>query len=100
MALKLDMSNAYDRVKWTYLEKIMDKLGFVEKWRDLLMKCVTFVTYSVKIYRKPRGHIVPTRGLCQGDHLSPYLFLLCAKGLSALTKLAAVNGHMGGLAVC
>ena len=81
MALKLDMSKAYDRVKWTCLEKIMDKLGFVEKWRDLLMKCVISVTYSVKIYGKPRGYIVTTRGLRQGDHLSPYLFLLCAKGL-------------------
>jgi len=78
----------------------MDKLGFVEKWRDLLMKCVTSITYSMKIYGKPIGHIVPTRGLRQGDHLSPYLFLLCAKGLSALIKLAVVNGQMGGLVVC
>ena len=57
-----------------------------------MMKCVTSVTYSVKINGKPRGHIMPSRGLCQGDPLSPYLFLLCAEGLSALIKSVVANG--------
>jgi len=63
MALKLHMTKAYDRVEWVCLEKIMKKLGFVAKWRELLMKCVTLVTYSVRINGKPRGHIVPSRAL-------------------------------------
>ena len=63
MALKLDMSKTYDRVEWVCLEKIMEKLGFAVKRRELVMKCVTSVTYSVKINGKPRGHIVPSRGL-------------------------------------
>lgn len=92
MALKLDMRKAYDRVEWACLEKILDKLGFVVKWRNLLMQCVTFVTYLMRINGKPRGHIVPSRGLCQGDPLSPYLFLLYAEGLSALIKSALGSG--------
>ncbi|KAK9985868.1 hypothetical protein SO802_030819 [Lithocarpus litseifolius] len=100
MALKLNMSKAYDRVEWRRLEKIMEKLGFVEKWRDLVMRCVTSVTYSVKINEKPRGHFFPSRGLRQGDPLSPYLFLLCAEGLSALIKVAVDKGVMSGLAMC
>ena len=100
MALKLDTSKAYDRVEWVCLEKIMDKLGFAAKWRELLMKCVTSITYYVRINGTLRGHIVPNRGLCQGDPLSPYLFLLCAEGLSTLIKSAIASGYMGGIEVC
>ena len=49
MALKLDISKAYDRVEWDCLKKIMEKLGFDVKWRSLIMKCVTTVSYSIKI---------------------------------------------------
>ena len=100
MALKLDTGKAYDRVEWVCLEKIMDKLGFAAKWRELLMKCVTSITYYVRINGTLRGHIVPNRGLCQGDPLSPYLFLLCAEGLSTLIKSAIASGYMGGIEVC
>ena len=58
----------------------------VDGGRKLLLTCISTVTYSVRINEKPHGHIVPSRGLRQGDPLSPYLFLLCAKGLSALIK--------------
>ena len=63
------------------------------------MRCVSLVTYSIRINGKLRGHIVPTRGIRQGDPLSPYLFMLCAEGLSSLIRRAVENGDMEGLAV-
>ena len=94
------MSKAYDRVKWIWLEKIVNRLGFDEKWRNLVMQCVTTVTYSVRINGKPKGHIIPTRGIRQGNPLSPYLFLLCAEGLSSHIKKVVDDGVMEGLVIC
>ena len=100
MALKLDISQAYDRVEWVWLEKIMEKLGFAERWRCLVMKCVTSVNYAIKANRCRMGSITPSRGIHQGDPLSPYLFLLCAEGLSSLIKASVANGVLKGISVC
>ena len=78
----------------------MEKLGFVDKWRKLIMQCVTTISYAIKINGSPRGRIIPSRGTRKGDPLSPYLFLLCAEGLSALIKASVCNGSMDGLAIC
>ena len=56
------------------------------------MRCVTTVSYSIKINGKPRGCIIPSRWIRQGDPLSPYLFLLCAEGISALIRKAVEEG--------
>ena len=52
MALNLDMSKAYGKVKWYYLEGIMRKIGFRERWINLVMGCVKIVSYSVLVDRK------------------------------------------------
>ena len=96
MSLKLDMSKAYDRVEWVCLEKIIERLSFGPRWRGFMMQCITSVTYSIKINGKLSGKITPSRGLRQGDLLSPYLFLLCAKGLSDLIKKVVFLWYHGG----
>ena len=96
--MRRDGYKAYNRVKWECLKQIMKTLGFHEKWIDTMMRCVSSVKYTVKINGQPYGLIQPTQGLRQGDLLSPYLFLICSKGLSALLNCAAQRKAIEGVA--
>lgn len=64
------------------------------------MLCVTTVAYSISFQGSMIGPINPTRGLRQGDPLSPYLFLLCVEGLSKDLSSAARNGSIKGCKIC
>lgn len=61
--------------------------------------CVQAVSYSIVVNDDTVGPIVPDRGLRQGNPLSPYLFIICAEGLSALIKKAERRGDLHGIKV-
>ena len=100
MALKLDMSKAYDRVEWTSLENIMATMGFNQRWISLISMCIRSVSYSILLNGQPHSLISPQRGLRQGDPLSPYLFLLITEGLHGLLKRAEMVGDLRGVSLC
>jgi hypothetical protein len=97
MALKLDTSKAYDKVKWIFLEMVMRKLGFAEKWVELIMTCISMVKYSVLINGEPSRRICPSRGIRQGDPLSPYLFIICVEALIAQLSHKERVGQLKGV---
>ena len=97
MALKTDITKAYDRLEWSFLEETMKHMGFNTKWISWIMKCVTTVSYSVLINGSPHGNIIPGRGIRQGDPLSPYLFILCAEVLSHMMKQAESTRNLKGI---
>lgn len=99
-AIKLDMSKAYDRVEWNFLRRMMRRLGFDEAWIELIMNCVTSVSYRIKVNGELSHSFQPERGLRQGDPLSPYLFLLCTEGFSGLLNRAERDGLISGVKIC
>jgi hypothetical protein len=99
-AYKLDMAKAYDRVDWRFLEGVLAKLGFHSQWIRWIMACVTTVRYSIRFNGHMLDSFTPTRGLRQGDPLSPYLFLFVADGLSCLIRKQIEVGALQELHIC
>lgn len=82
-----------------FLKETMTKMGFYTKWIKWIMSCVTSVHFSVLINGVPEEHIIPQRGLCQGDPLSPYLIILCAEVLSHLMNQAMDDRYLLGVKI-
>ncbi|KAK2383934.1 hypothetical protein QL285_071338 [Trifolium repens] len=100
LALKIDISKAYDRVDWGFMRGMLERLGFADRWIHWMMLCVSSVNYSILVNYEKVGPIVPGRGLRQGDPLSPYLFILVTEGLSTLIKKFVARGDIHGVKVC
>jgi hypothetical protein len=99
-AYKMDLSKAYDRVDWRFLEGLLLKWGFDTRWVKWIMCCVTTVKFCIQVNDSITEEITPTRGLRQGDPLSPYLFLFVADSFSKLIQKAVYNQELSDLKIC
>lgn len=99
MVIKLDIEKAFDMVVLDFLENILQAKGFGLTWRKWIRGCTFSANFSFIINGKPRGKIRASSGLCQGDPLSPFLFILVINCLSRMLILVKQNGLVDGFHV-
>ncbi|KAL0014391.1 hypothetical protein SO802_001460 [Lithocarpus litseifolius] len=88
MAAKIDLEKSYDRLEWAFIRFTLQFFNFPKQIIDLIMACLETSSISVMWNGQISKPFNPSRGDCQGDPLSPYLFILCLNHLSLLLDSA------------
>ena len=97
MIMQLDIAKAYDKLNWNYIRKVLIAFGFDHNWVRWVMALVTSSSFSILVNGSPSEIFIPSRGLRQGDPLSPFLFILMMEGLGKSIKQAKEEGKIKGL---
>jgi hypothetical protein len=97
MLIKLDLSKAFDKARWGYLKATLLAFGFDHNWVRWIMHLTSSTFFSILVNGVPSRPFSASRGIRQGDPLSPFLFVLMAEGLGRYIKRAIQEGSLKGL---
>lgn len=95
----MDLAKAFDRVEWSVVLHIMTCLGFNSYFIQLVRTCISTTAISTLVNGSPFGYFSPSRGLRQGDPLSPALFIILAELLSRILAKAENSNLFKGIKV-
>jgi len=99
MILKLDLSKAFDKLSWNYIHQMLLAFGFNSTWTRWIMNFISSLCFSILLNGSPSSPFHPSRGIRQGDPLSPFLFVLMEKGLSRLLHYAISSHALKGISL-
>ena len=91
---KLDLEKAYDHADWSFLHSVMSKMGFGVKWTNWIQWFISRACFLVIVNGSPNGFFNSSRGLRQGDPLSPYLFVIMMEAFSRMVDRVVGGGFL------
>ncbi|GKB77897.1 RNA-directed DNA polymerase, eukaryota, reverse transcriptase zinc-binding domain protein [Tanacetum coccineum] len=97
MVFKVDFEKAFDLIKWDYLEDVLKKFGFGDKWCGWINGCLKSAMGSVLVNGSPTSEFQFYKGLKQRDPLSPFLFILIMESLHLSFKKVMNAGMFVGI---
>ena len=105
MAIKIDLKKAYDKLEWSFIREMLIRIYLPQGLIKLIMRCISSVNTSILVNGVRLDQILPSRGIRQGDLLSPYIFIICMELLGHLIDAQCsskswnpVKSARGGLA--
>ena len=105
MAIKIDLEKAYDKLEWSFIMEMLTKINLPQGLIKLIMSCISSVNTSILLNGARLDQFFPSRGIRQGDPLSPYIFIICMEFLGHLIEAKCsskswnpVKSARGGLA--
>ncbi|VFQ71821.1 unnamed protein product [Cuscuta campestris] len=93
--VKLDLSKAFDKLKWSFLFDVLLRFGFSNRFIHIIHNLMNSSKYSVVVNGKPCGFFSQTRGIKQGDPLSPLLFIIANEAFSKNLNKLMNHGVIG-----
>ena len=96
---KLNVEKANDHVNWNFLLYLLERCGFCLKWRRWIHYCISTAWFSILINGTPEGFFGSSRGIRQGDSVSPLLFAIVMEALSRMMNRAAESGLLSSFKV-
>ena len=99
LGVKLDFQKAYDRLEWNFLIIVLKAFGFSAKFTSLIHQCLSTVQFSILLNGGQCPSFTPSRGIRQGDPISPYLFILGSEVLMRLINREISLGQLSTVKV-
>ena len=90
---------AYDRLRWDFIHDTLLQMNLPDSLIAVIMNCISSSTLNILWNGEPTESFTPSRGIRQGDRLSPYLFVACIERLAQLIETSYKEGHWKALPI-
>ena len=99
MILKLDLSKAFNKLSHFFIEEMLLSFSFCQYWVQWILSLISSTFFSILVNGSPSSMLLSSRGICLGDPLSPFLFILMVEGLWHMIQSTMIDHTLRDLSL-